>query len=134
MKTRVLVVDDKDSCRAIAQLYLGDISEVLEADSVDEAIRKLESESVDLILTDINMPQREGFELVEYTMTRLPNTAIMMWSGSDDPAYKTRAGAYGVTLLQKDGSNVYDTLRNMVMSIPRRSLDGKVCGRGLVTA
>lgn len=64
----ILIADDSASMRAmlIAILEpLGDYN-VVEASSGFEALRLLPRENVDLILTDINMPDINGLELISY--------------------------------------------------------------------
>lgn len=58
-KTRILVVDDDNFTRMIILSVLRDLgySETHDADSAEAAIRRLESESFDLVITDINMPE-----------------------------------------------------------------------------
>jgi two-component system chemotaxis response regulator CheY len=67
MKT--LVVDDSKTMRSIVKQYLrkagyGD-HEVVEAGDGAEAIKLVESENPDLMITDIDMPEMTGFELVK---------------------------------------------------------------------
>ncbi|HKS17227.1 MAG TPA: response regulator, partial [Planctomycetota bacterium] len=63
MKT-VLVVDDEYLLRWALKEGLKDRYRILTAGSVDEAIRILETERVDAVITDIRMPMRSGVELV----------------------------------------------------------------------
>ena len=64
----VLIVDDSRAMRAMLTSTiesLGDFK-IIEACSGFEALRLLPRESVDLILTDINMPDINGLELISY--------------------------------------------------------------------
>lgn len=64
----VLIADDSRAMRAMLTSTiesLGDIN-IIEACSGFEALRLLPRESVDLILTDINMPDINGLELISY--------------------------------------------------------------------
>lgn len=69
MRTKnILIVDDSASMRAmvIATIEaLGDYH-VIEASSGFEALRLLPRDHVDLVLTDINMPDINGLELIRY--------------------------------------------------------------------
>jgi two-component system chemotaxis response regulator CheY len=69
MKTlRVLIVDDSAVMRKIIDRSLRqaglEVQEVLEAGNGVEALSRLQQGSVDLILSDINMPTMDGLELV----------------------------------------------------------------------
>lgn len=67
MPKTILIVDDFRSIRAIVSTALKrNHFEMLEADSADEAIKVLESDNVDLILSDYNMPGMNGYEFLKY--------------------------------------------------------------------
>ncbi len=67
-KKRVLIVDDSAVMRKIVERSLRqaglDLGEVLEANNGIEALSMVRQNSIDLILTDINMPAMDGLELV----------------------------------------------------------------------
>jgi len=65
MKT-VLVVDDEYLIRWALKEGLKDRYRVLAASSVDEAIKIVESERVDAVITDLRMPLRGGVDLVKF--------------------------------------------------------------------
>jgi two-component system chemotaxis response regulator CheY len=63
MKT-ILTVDDSSSLRQMVRFVLRDAGfEVIEAVDGEDALSKLQGRELDLILTDINMPKMDGFEL-----------------------------------------------------------------------
>ncbi len=68
MAFRVLIVDDSPAMRSfvrrIIELSGFDAGQCLEAANGEEALALLESEWVDAVLTDINMPRMNGEELV----------------------------------------------------------------------
>jgi DNA-binding NtrC family response regulator len=62
----ILVVDDDAGIREnIADLLSTEDYRVVSAGDADEAMRVLESEPIDLMLTDFQMPGRNGVELIE---------------------------------------------------------------------
>ena len=64
--TRILTVDDSRSMRALLRMTLaGSGFSVVEAEDGQAALDWLEANEVDLIITDINMPRLDGFELIE---------------------------------------------------------------------
>jgi two-component system, chemotaxis family, chemotaxis protein CheY len=70
----ILIADDSATMRAMLVAIvetLGDYR-IVEASSGFEALRLLPREHVDLILTDINMPDINGLELISYLRTN-PN-------------------------------------------------------------
>jgi len=63
----VLVVDDSGTMRRIIKntLKQAGFGNVLEAENGREALTKLNSEKIDLILTDWNMPEMDGLTFVK---------------------------------------------------------------------
>lgn len=68
MALDVLIVDDSAAIRKILQRVLvqADVAlgKVIEANDGNEALERLKSQSVGLILSDINMPNMDGLELL----------------------------------------------------------------------
>lgn len=64
----VLVVDDSSTTRSLITSMLEDIGgiDVFEASSGFEALKILPRRPFDLVVTDINMPDINGFELVSF--------------------------------------------------------------------
>ncbi len=84
-KTRILVVDDDHFTRMIVLSVLHDLgySEIHDAESAEAAIHKMESESFDLVITDINMPGGinglEFIQMIRSGKTRAnPGTRVMV--------------------------------------------------------
>ncbi len=70
----ILIADDSRAMRAMltSTLEALDDCRIVEASSGFEAMRLLPREKVDLVLTDINMPDINGLELISY-MRNNPN-------------------------------------------------------------
>jgi len=68
MSYRILIVDDSPAMRTVIERIIRfcgfDIEQVLRASNGNEALATLETGIVDLILTDINMPESDGEDLV----------------------------------------------------------------------
>jgi two-component system chemotaxis response regulator CheY len=71
---KVMVVEDSSAMRGLIASVLGQIDgcEVVEVSTGFEALRQLPRASVDLIVTDINMPDINGLELLSF-VRRSPN-------------------------------------------------------------
>jgi two-component system chemotaxis response regulator CheY len=65
---RVLVVDDSSTTRAliVATIEEMDGFETIEAPNGFEALKRIPQQPLDLILTDINMPDINGLEIVHF--------------------------------------------------------------------
>ena len=80
--TRVLVVDDDARVRTTARALLEAADfEVVEAESGAAALRTLGSEAVDVVLTDIFMPDTDGIELIHTLHRQTPNLPLVAMSG-----------------------------------------------------
>ena len=67
-----------------------------EAGSVDEALRIVEAERVDLVLMDFRLPGTDGVNGTRLVLERSPHTSVVMVSGFDDWSHRsaaTKAGA-----------------------------------------
>lgn len=65
----VLIVEDSATTRAMIKAVIEDMGEdftTLEANTGFEALRMLPQEPLDLIITDINMPDVNGLELINF--------------------------------------------------------------------
>jgi len=60
----LLIVDDDDTTRVLLRFLESKGYKILEADCGNRAIEILHNESVDLIISDIEMPNGNGFELL----------------------------------------------------------------------
>jgi len=65
MKNIILVVDDDKTNLSLAQNILGTQYRIAASNSGKAALRYLERHRPDLILLDINMPEMDGFEVME---------------------------------------------------------------------
>lgn len=66
---RILIVEDSETMRALLASTLEELAggvKITEAGSGFEALRCLPRDSYDLIVTDINMPDINGLELVSF--------------------------------------------------------------------
>ena len=62
----ILVVDDSETVRQVLQLTLSKAGfEVVEAEDGVDAMNKLSGRPVDMIVTDLNMPNMDGLELIK---------------------------------------------------------------------
>lgn len=76
---RILVVDDEASMRlTVAGNLELEGFDVIEAKSGEHALTLLETEKVDLVLTDIRMPGINGVELFRRISVKLPGTPVVL--------------------------------------------------------
>jgi len=84
---RILIVDDDPICRAIAGEALSAAGhDCQEAEDGDVALERLQSESVELVLTDLLMPNKEGIETIMEIRKHWPMVKIVAMSGGSGHA------------------------------------------------
>jgi two-component system cell cycle sensor histidine kinase/response regulator CckA len=88
MNETVLVVDDQDVVRDVIRLALEGVGyTVLDAASPLEAIALARSDSqINLLVTDVVMPEMDAFELAERITSELPEVRVLFTSGYTDAA------------------------------------------------
>lgn len=65
MNKRVLIADDSASMRQLVSFALRDAGfEVIESINGRDALSKMDGTKIDLIVTDLNMPEMDGIELI----------------------------------------------------------------------
>lgn len=80
--TRILVVDDDARVRMTARALLEAAGfQIIEADSGAAALETLTSEAVEVVLTDIFMPDTDGIELIHALRRASPDLPIVAMSG-----------------------------------------------------
>ncbi|MHB8799505.1 MAG: response regulator [Thermoanaerobaculia bacterium] len=95
-KPSILVVDDDDSFRtSIVEALTSDGYLVHPAANGIEALARLESVPVDLLLTDIRMPGMDGIELVEALLNRKGILPCIVMSAYSTPTLERRASRLG---------------------------------------
>jgi two-component system chemotaxis response regulator CheY len=66
MTKKILIVDDSESVRMIARIALREQGyEVVEANNGVEALKQLDAERVNLVISDVNMPEMDGITLLK---------------------------------------------------------------------
>ncbi|SHJ48399.1 HDOD domain-containing protein [Paramaledivibacter caminithermalis] len=82
---KILIVDDEiQILRSFRRLFLESNYEAYFANNGLEALEILENKQIDLIITDIRMPNMNGYELLEEVKKRHPKVLRMVISGYTD--------------------------------------------------
>ena len=96
--TVALVVEDHEAVRrALCERIQASFSQfrLREAGSVDEALRILETEKVDIVLMDFRLPGTDGVHGTRMVLERSPHTSVVMVSGFDDWSHRSAASKAG---------------------------------------
>lgn len=91
-KPQILVVDDEPSVRKpLAMLLMSVGYDVAMAENGVSAVSQLDRAVPGLIVTDLNMPEMSGIELISHVRSRYPQISIIAMSG-DYPGDAVPAG------------------------------------------
>lgn len=118
---KVMVVEDSSAMRGLIASVLGQIEscEVVEVSTGFEALRQLPRAGVDLIVTDINMPDINGLELLSF-VRRSPNLAnlpvlVVTSEGSERDREKALAlGANAYLVKPFEAESLLDAVRGLL--------------------
>jgi DNA-binding NarL/FixJ family response regulator len=113
-------VDDHPFMRAgLAQLIdrQGDLVVCSEAGDAAEASREMARTKVDLVLTDITLPGKNGLEFIKDLQVTHPTLPILVVSMHDEAIYAERmlrAGARGYIMKEAGGENLLTAIRQVM--------------------
>jgi two-component system response regulator AtoC len=98
MNEKILIVEDEETLRnSLIRVLTREGFAVTGVDNAEEAMRLLEREAIDLVVTDIILPGVSGIELLRWTKETLPERMVIVMTAfaSLETAVETlRAGAY----------------------------------------
>ncbi len=101
MRRTVLIVEDSEVWTAALQIALEAIPgvEAVVASSAAEALRLFDARVFAALVTDLNMPRMDGFELIEHLRAggRHDGLPIIVISGDTDPETPRRLTQLGVS-------------------------------------
>jgi two-component system, chemotaxis family, chemotaxis protein CheY len=118
---RILAADDSASMRDMVKMSLGSAGfEVTSAADGEEALRLAVATEFDLVLLDVNMPLRDGFEVVRALRAepQYRHTPILMLtteSSADSKREGKNAGATGWIVKPFDPAQLIATVHRVLL-------------------
>ena len=91
----LLLVDDEFGVRESLKMVLGKEFRLIEADSVEVAIAKIEEARPDLVLLDMLMPKSDGLQALQRIKTIHPACAVIILTGVNSQQLAAKAMDYG---------------------------------------
>ena len=116
-KCKILLAEDEELCNRLFCSFLERIGyEVVSARDGAEAWKLYEQEEPDLLLSDVNMPNMDGFQLL--TRIREKNRAIpaIMLSGGGDPGDGGPESGYEFMAKPLELSSLRDKIEHAIAS------------------
>jgi two-component system response regulator NreC len=116
---RVLIVDDHAVVRSGLRLLLDaepDIEAVGEAPNAERALYEAIELKPDVVLMDLQMPEKGGIEGMPALLQALPTTKVLVLSMQDEPRYVRaafEAGASGYVLKEAADSDLVAAVREV---------------------
>lgn len=93
MASTLLAVDDSVTMRKVLEItFAGTDLKVVTADSPDAALAKLKSDKPDLVIADVTLEPKNGYELCKAVKQASPGTQVLVLSSKQTP-YDAAKGA-----------------------------------------
>ena len=130
---KILVADDNSNVQKTVALALADLGvEVIAVNNGEAAVRKLPDIKPDLILADIFMPVRNGYEVCEYVKknARFAHLPVVLLVGAFDPLDEREAQRVGADGILKKPFVPPDPLISMVKMLLERTLGEQLVSVG----
>jgi PAS domain S-box-containing protein len=118
-RIRVLHVDDDPDFADVAAEHLQREDDRISVDTVpspDEALEALDSDRFDCVVSDHDMPGKDGIEFLETVREDRPDLPFILFTGKGSEAVASEAISAGVTdyLRKNDGPAQYTVLANRI--------------------
>jgi two-component system chemotaxis response regulator CheY len=129
---QILLVDDDSSVRqSVARVLHSEGFNVIAACDGREALGFIESQPIDLVLLDLNMPQQNGWETLQGLSTRAPSVPIIIITARSNQLFQALA-AGAAALMEKplDFPKLLKTARDLLAE-PLETRLARTAGRNV---
>lgn len=126
---KILVADDNSNVQKTVALALAELGvEVIAVSNGEAAVRKLGEMTPDLVLADIFMPVRNGYEVCEYVKkdSRFKQIPVVLLVGAFDPLDEREAQRVGADGILKKPFVPPDPLIAMIKSLLDRTMGDRL--------
>jgi DNA-binding NarL/FixJ family response regulator len=122
---RVLLADDNENFRSLLNSFLGThdgVKVIGEAGDGLEAVKQAKTLNPDLILMDLEMPLKDGFEATREIKRHLPKSRVVILSVYSSEVYRRAAREFGADGFI-DKNNMKDPLQALLLEEQARHGD-----------
>jgi two-component system invasion response regulator UvrY len=118
-KIKILVADDQIILRKGIEMILSDTDDIVvtgEASDGDEVLQELERNSFDLLLLDISMPKKSGFEVLKEIIKRghtIPVLILSTFADRELAELAFKEGASGFLTKDDIPASLIDAIRRI---------------------
>ena len=124
MLDKIMVIDDEVNLRKILSALLAREGYDVQAfEGFDEALPVLNTEDVDVLITDLSMPGKTGMDVLAYCKQYSPDLPVVMITafGTIEAAVTAlKAGAFDFVLKPFDQQELFRTIQKAIQSRKRR--------------
>ncbi len=132
---KVLIVDDDSVSRGllsrVMKPYAQDF-EILTAQNGEEAAYKMTEQTIDLIISDLEMPVMGGFQLLEYVEKNYPGTPVFIMTAFGSEEIKKKVYAKGAFKYFEKPLNM-DVLTDAIYEQLNAGAEGEISGISLAS-
>jgi DNA-binding response OmpR family regulator len=129
LKTILLVDDDRSVRELITRVLEGEDYRVITSVNGKEAIHKAESNNVDLVLLDLNMPEKNGWDTFETLAFKHPLVPIVIITARSNQLF-TALSAGAAALMEKplDFPKLLATINDLIRE-PAEAQKARIAGK-----
>ncbi len=121
----VLIVDDEAIMRGMLEIELEEQYEVFTAGNASQALDILKNNSIDLVISDINMPGMKGYELISIVRTEYPHTKVALITGYNVDDYVRMAKEKNISnIISKSTPFNFDEFASIVNGLVTEQIFG----------
>ena len=117
----ILIVEDEEAIRRVLKKVLSEDdskNNILEASDGVEAINKIKTENLQLVICDIKMPKKDGLDVLNFLKSYDDKIPIIMISGHGDLK----------TAVAKENGKIYSAILTLASTTNKRLLNNLSLG------
>jgi len=129
----VLIVDDDSVTRGLLSRVLkphAEVFQILTAPDGREALKIIQNQKIDIVITDLQMPVMDGFELLARLSENHPEIPVFIMTAFGDSEVKNRLESFGSTKYFEKPLNI-DIITECIYEELNSGAEGKLKGISL---
>ena len=105
---KILICDDEDLIRrSLARAFKSIPHEVFEAENGLQALHVLKTEKIDLLILDLLMPEKNGFDVLDEMDSKIPVVIISAFSGQQQGQFETEKYPQVISYIKKPFDEIF---------------------------
>ncbi len=105
---KILICDDEDLIRrSLARAFKTSGHDVFEAENGIKALELLKKEAIDLLILDLLMPEKNGFDVLDEMKSKLPVVIISAFSGQQQGQFDAEKYPQVIAYIKKPFDEIF---------------------------